>query len=206
MNLRRALAVIAISVLVIPVLSAAPVQARRKYTVEFRPVITELPVATSTTTTAPVDLVAARAAVASCEVAAVAALPVVPTTKLRAAEQSECVVFPDRSQEFRYYLGPTPSAVVKGIDDAKMEFLSGQGWTVKIEFTELGSKAWDRLGREQFHRQVAITLEGYVVSAPTIQPNDRKFSSFGGTAVVSGDFGEKEAAAIAAAIRAGTGR
>jgi preprotein translocase subunit SecD len=204
---RRALVAVAVGALTVPVLVAASAAARRKYTVEFRPVITQVPPEFLTsTTTAPVDLPAAKAAVASCDVVAVAQLPVIPTTKLRDAEPSACVVFPDRvggRAAPRYYLGPAGDFPV---EEAKAEFAVGQGWTVRIEFTDRGSKAWDRLGRQQFHKQVAITFEGYVVSAPTIQPDDERFTSFGGSAVISGSFEEKDAFALAGAVRLANGR
>jgi hypothetical protein len=62
------------------------------------------------------------------------------------------------------------------------------------------------MAKEQFHRQVAITYEGVVVSAPTIQPNDVTFTSFDGVAVVSGGFKQKEAIALAAAAHFANGR
>ena len=164
------------------------------------------PAAATPTTTGPVDLVAAAGAIADCNDAVVAVLTVVPTTKVGDAEPSACVVFPDKPggrRAPRYYLGPAGDLPV---DDAKAEFLAGQGWTVKIDFTGSGEKAWDRLAKEQFHKQVAITYEGVVVSAPTIQPNDAKFASFEGTAVVSGDFTKKEAFALALAARYANGR
>ena len=181
--------------------------ARRKPTVEFRAVISQVPPAALTpTTTGPVDLVAAAGAVADCNDAVVAVLTVVPTTKPRAAKASDCVVFPDRpgvARSPRYYLGPAGDFPV---EDAKPEFVPNQGWTVKIEFTKVGAKAWDRMAEQQFHRQVAITYEGLVVSAPTIQPSDARFSSFDGVAVVSGGFERKEAIALAAAAHFANGR
>lgn len=40
-------------------------------------------------------------------------------------------------------------------------------------------------------RNLAITVEGFVVSAPTIQPNNPTFSSFDGVAVISGNLAQK---------------
>jgi preprotein translocase subunit SecD len=187
---------------------AAPAHAatHAEPTIGFRPVLTHVAPATATPTTAPVDLMAARATVASCDVAAVEALAGIPTTTERAARPDACVVFPERSggsSAARYYLGPTVAVAIR---DARARLVSGQGWTVGLVLTKAGAKAWDRLAQEQFHQQVAITYEGAVVSAPTIQPNDEKFSSFDGTAVVSGSFGRKEARALATAARGVQGR
>ena len=185
---------------------AAPVgAARAPVLLEFRPVIAPVPsVAATPTTTAPVDLAAAKAAIAACDDAAVAQLTVIPTTTAAASEPDACVVFPDRGgkRAARYYLGPA-GLTGRGLRTAKMEFVAGQGWAVKVDLTRAGAKAWDALAREQFHRQVAISVQGYVVSAPQIQPSEEKFTSFDGTAVISGNFSEKEANEIATIARLG---
>ena len=97
----------------------------------------------------------------------------------------------------RYYLGPA-GLTGRAIDNAHVEFQAGQGWTVKLDMTRAGAKAWDALAREQFHQQLAITVQGYVVSAPQILPSAKKFTSFDGTAVISGNFTQKEAHDLAA--------
>jgi len=184
---------------------ATPAAARTRSGIEFRPVLTALPsVASNSPTTTPGDVKAAKATVASCDVDAVAQLAVIPTTSPLAAGDA-CVVFPDQPGgrlANRYYLGPA-ALTGRAIDHAKPQFLAGQGWTVRIELTNAGSKAWDRLAEAQFHRQVAITA--LVVAAPTIQPDTAKFESFGGVAVVSGRFTEKQAVALAALANAGRG-
>jgi hypothetical protein len=52
----------------------------------------------------------------------------------------------------------------------------------------------------------AFAVEGFVVSAPTIQPSDQRFSSFGGVTVISGNLEQKEPAALAAVARVASGR
>ena len=174
----------------------------RASTVEFRPVLAQLPPATGTS--AP-DA-SATATVAGCDVDAVERLPVVPTTRWRTATVEHCVVFPDLvDTSRRYYLGPagvTPDAVRR----ARAEFVTGQGWTVHLTLTRAGSRAWDALAEQQFHQQVAITALGKVVSSPIIQPNDATFESFGGTAVISGAFTRKQAQALAILARPANGR
>jgi hypothetical protein len=178
----------------------------RKVSLEFRPVLTQVPpVAATSSTTAPVGPVA-RATVASCDVAAVQAMPVVPTTASRAARSDACVVYPDRSagaNAARYYLGPAVDVPIRA---AKAKFVSGQGWTVQLALTKAGSTAWDGLGEQQFHQQVAVVHDGFVEAAPVIEPNDQTFSSFGGSAVISSDFTRQEARALAAAVRVAKGR
>jgi preprotein translocase subunit SecD len=166
----------------------------------FRPVLAQVPPEGATTTTGPVDLDAARTTVASCDVGAVQQLAAVPTTSRAAARPDRCVVFPDApggDTAPRSYLGPAADV---GMAAATAEFVAGQGWTVRFRLTKAGARAWDQLARQQFHRQVAVTHQGLVVSAPTIQPQDASFTSFGGTAVVSGAFDRKQARALAAAV------
>jgi hypothetical protein len=207
MRLSRAVAsAIAVGTLAGVVVAPGAGAARRKPTVEFRAVVSPIVPLGVATTSVPVDLAAAKATVASCDYAGVDQLPFVPTTRKGASRPTDCVVFPEQPggpNAVRYYLGRAGDLPV---EDAKPEFVPGQGWTVKIEFTKAGSKAWDRMAKEQFHRQVAITYEGVVVSAPTIQPNDVTFTSFDGVAVVSGGFKQKEAIALAAAAHFANGR
>jgi hypothetical protein len=171
-------------------------------TVEFRPVLTQLPPTTGASTP---DATAA-ATVAGCDVDAVEQLAVVPTTRWRTATVKHCVVFPDFVDTTRrYYLGPagvTPDAVRR----ARAEFVTGQGWTVHLTLTRAGSRAWDALAAQQFHQQVAITASGKVVSAPILQPETATFQSFGGTAVISGSFNRKQAEALAILARPPNGR
>jgi preprotein translocase subunit SecD len=198
----RVMAVLVVAVAWLGIPSASATET--KSALEFRAVLTELPpTEVSTTTLAPADRVAAGVKVATCDEAAVEQLPVVPTTSLTFANANDCVVFPQwpgRAGSPRYYLGPA-ALTNRAVKDAKAEFVSGQGWTVKLKLTKAGSAAWDQLAEQQFHQQVAITFGGKVVAAPTVQPSDETFRSFGGVAVVSGAFTQKHAKAIAAAAR-----
>ena len=72
-----------------------------------------------------------------------------------------------------------------------------------MNLTGKGSGQWDALAQQQFHKQVAIVLDGIVQSAPTIQPDQNAFSSFGGTAVISGNFTGAEASDLAKLINYG---
>jgi preprotein translocase subunit SecD len=148
---------------------------------------------------------AATAAIASCNASEVAALPKIPTTSREQDKRKACVVLPDKPggpQASRFYLGPS-GLTGNAVSSAKAEFISSQGWTVKMDLTDTGSAKWDQLAQEQFHKQVAITLDSIVQSAPSIQPNDPSFTSFGGTAVISGSFSESEAKDLAKLINYG---
>ncbi|MEX1008153.1 MAG: protein translocase subunit SecD [Acidimicrobiia bacterium] len=148
---------------------------------------------------------AANAAVASCDASAVAALPKIPTTSRENDKRKACVVLPDKPggpRASRLYLGPA-ALTGKAVDSAKAEFRSSEGWTVTMDLTGSGSSKWDQLAQAQFHKQVAITLDSIVQSAPNIQPNDASFTSFNGTAVISGTFTESEAKDLAKLINYG---
>src|SRR6478672_5649067 len=189
----------------------------------FRPVFGPLPseaaqakAATTTTTTAPGATTTteapqptdaeAKAAIASCDETTVASLKVIPTTGRAGDQRNTCVVLPDKpggKKAGRYYLGKAALTGKGTVDTAKSEFVPNQGWTVKMDLTGSGSSKWDALAQQQFHKQVAIVLDGLVQSAPTIQPGDTAFTSFGGTAVISGSFTQDEADNLAKLIRFG---
>jgi preprotein translocase subunit SecD len=147
---------------------------------------TTTPGQTAPATTPEQDLAAATAAVASCDPSAVAALASVPTTRTAGDQRDKCVVLPDEANAKERYFLAKAGLTGKVVSSAKASFVSGQGWTVKMDLTSDGSSKWDQLAQQQFHQQVAIVLDGKVRSAPTIQPDQQAFSSFGGTAVISG--------------------
>jgi preprotein translocase subunit SecD len=72
-----------------------------------------------------------------------------------------------------------------------------------MDLTGSGSTKWDALAQKQFHAAVGIVLDGIVQSAPTIQPDSATFSSFDGTAVISGSFTGGEASDLAKLINYG---
>ena len=166
---------------------------------------TTAPGATTTTTAPPATDAEAKAAIASCDNAKVGALTTIPTTSRVGDQRDVCVVLPDKpggKNAPRYYLGKA-GLTGKAVSSAKSEFISGQGWTVKMNLTDKGSSQWDTLAQQQFHKQVAIVLDGLVQSAPKIQPSDATFTSFGGTAVISGHFTGGEAGDLAKLINYG---
>ena len=87
--------------------------------------------------------------------------------------------------------GSSPRGVADGgrattrVASASTDFVSGTGWALIIRFTPAGADAWDALAAQQFHKQVALEIDGEVVSAPMIQPGNESFESFQGTAVLT---------------------
>ena len=188
-----------------PVLSPVPSEAQEK-TASTTTTTSPPAGATTTTTTPPPTQAEAKAAIASCDANRVAALTTFPTTTRLNDTRDVCVVLPNKpggAKATRYYLGKA-GLTGKAVSSAKSEFVSGQGWTVKMSLTGTGSTQWDALAQQQFHKQVAIVLDGLVQSAPQIQPNDPSFTSFGGTAVISGNFTGGEASDLAKLINYGS--
>jgi len=189
----------------------------------FRPVNAELPslnaqakALATTTTTAPgaTTTTAApqpsqaevKAAIASCDDAKLATVKEIPTSSRAADQRNACVVLPNKPggrNATRFYLGKAALTGKGNVASAESSFQSGQGWIVKVDLTDKGSTNWDALAQQQFHKQVAIVLDGIVQSAPTIQPNDQTFTSFGGTAVISGNFTQDSSDSLAKLINYG---
>ena len=62
-----------------------------------------------------------------------------------------------------------------------------------MDLTDSGSSKWDALAQQQFHKQVAIVLDGSCSRRPRSSPTTPPSTSFGGTAVISGNFTQDEA-------------
>ncbi|MEX0665257.1 MAG: protein translocase subunit SecD [Acidimicrobiia bacterium] len=191
----------------------------------FRPVLFELPPAgkspspsstttgatgtaapmTTTTTVSPSDE-AVKAAITSCDTDTVQALlqagATIPTTKRADDKRTSCLVLRQDGEPLRLYLGPT-ELTGEVVDSAKSSFAPGQGYAVSMKLTGEGSTAWDQLGAKYFQQRVAIALDSVVRSAPAIQPDQTAFSSFGGTAEISGDFTQEESERLAKLINYG---
>lgn len=187
-----------------PVLGNLPSEAKQAK--DAATTTTAAPGATTTTEAPQPSEADAKKAIASCDTATVQTLKVIPTTGRAGDQRDACVVLPDKpggTSAPRYYLGKAALTGKGTVDTAKAEFVPNQGWTVKMDLTSSGSSKWDALAQQQFHKQVAIVLDGLVQSAPTIQPQDQAFTSFGGTAVISGNFTSGEADNLAKLIRFG---
>jgi preprotein translocase subunit SecD len=124
----------------------------------------------------------------------------VPTTKVAKVRPEACVVLPAQGDATtRYLLGPAELDAT-AVRRSRARFVSGAGWVVELTFTPRGSAAFDALGARQLHHQVAIVADGVVVAAPTIEPADQTFSSFGGTVQISGQFSSKAAKRLATSV------
>ncbi len=132
-----------------------------------------------------------------------ASYPSTPSSKDKA---SATVLLPVKSaaagSAARYELGP---ASVTGADlkSATAALQSNGTWGVNFTLTSAGSPKWNALAQQQFHKQVAIDLDGQVVSAPEIQPNQASFTSFNGTGSITGSFTQSQASSLALVLQYG---
>jgi len=70
-----------------------------------------------------------------------------------------------------------------------------QGYGVSLELNSEGAKIFDEVARQNKGRQMAIILDGEVISAPVLQSDH-----FGGRAQITGKFDDKEARDLASAL------
>lgn len=105
------------------------------------------------------------------------------------------VLLPGRGEPVGYVLGP---AELTGEAVAEAAATYNNEWVVNLDLTEDGAVGFDEIAAKHFGQQVAIVLDGVVESAPVIRATE-----FGGTAVISGTFGEEEARDLAVALRFG---
>ena len=153
-----------------------------KPTIEFRPVLAEVAPATAATRRRR-SISRRPATVASCDLAAVEQLPVVPTTTSRMrVRRVRHLPGPAGGRAARYYLGPAATAVGEGRRRPASSSPARAGWSRSTSPTGV-RRPGTASARQQFHPQVAITPRATWSRRPTIQPNDQRFTSFGGTAV-----------------------
>ena len=107
----------------------------------------------------------------------------------------QAVVLPGRGEPVGYVLGP---AELTGEAVAEAAATFNNEWVVNVDLTDEGAVGFDQIAARYFGQQVAIVLDGIVESAPVIRATE-----FGGTAVISGTFGEEEARDLAVALRFG---
>ena len=97
----------------------------------------------------------------------------------------------------KYLLGP---AVVEGTDitDANPGTRQGTGeWIVQLDFNSSGSTAWAEYTGANVGKQVGITLDGKVISAPTIN------QAISGGTEISGSFDQESATELANQLKYG---
>jgi hypothetical protein len=127
-----------------------------------------------------------------------------PSTKSSRDAASATVLLPglsDAGSNNRYLLGPVQmsgAAVAKAVVQYQE---SDKEWVVALTMTNRGKLLWDKVACTDFDRELAIVVNGTVVSSPLIQPSQSSCTSFGGYASIAGSgIGHGEALNIARAI------
>lgn len=117
------------------------------------------------------------------------------------------VVLPGQEGEFVYLVGPTGATGKVFNNNAKAEISNGS-WVVVVSLRDgaEGADQWNALATACFNgtdvcpsKQLAIVLDGKVISAPTVQ--EPVFS--GGNVQITGSFTEKEAKQLAKYLQFG---
>jgi len=107
---------------------------------------------------------------------------------------------------FVYYAGPATADGQVFKNDAAAEISNG-GWVVTVGLKDgsEGEDRWNALANECFSKsqncptgQIAIVLDGEVISAPVVQTNN-----FSGSVQITGDFSEREARDLAKILEFG---
>ena len=70
-----------------------------------------------------------------------------------------------------------------------------EGWKVYLYLNSEGTELFDKVAEQNQFKQMAIIIDGQIISAPTLQEK-----RFGGTAVISGDFKEAEVRTLASVL------
>ena len=169
--------------------------------------------ATSTTTDAATTTKVAPTTIAGAPTTVAGAVPTtVPvgtssfptnldTTPIEKDEKAATVILPldKRSPtSSRLLLGPA-ELTGEVVSDAQAILGNSGSWEVRVNFNGAGSAAWDAMANKYFEQRIAIVLDGVVKSAPSINAR-----SFGGTAIISGNFTANDAKDLATALRFGS--
>ena len=80
----------------------------------------------------------------------------------------------------RYLVGPTLETLSSKVASASVAHVKFSGWIVTIRLNQHEARIWNQVASEYFHRQLAVDLNGVIVTAPLIEPMNPSFSSFDG--------------------------
>jgi SecD/SecF fusion protein len=74
-------------------------------------------------------------------------------------------------------------------------YYGNEGWTVQLKFDSEGAKQFGKITEQYKGHRFAIVLDGVIQSAPVIRD-----AIYGGDAIITGKFGEKEARSLASVL------
>jgi preprotein translocase subunit SecD len=185
-----------------PVLNILPPEGAEETTTTTASTTTTTAADGSTTTTAPGETTTTTAPTTTTTA---------PPTTDRDDDVAEAqVVLPDADGTSRYVLGPT-TVLGSAVSTARAEFDGVSQWAVRLEMTGDGIDGWNALATECFNGaptcpgllgaqgQLAITLDGEVVSAPTVNTPTFERDQIS----ISGSFDEGDAKDLALVLRYG---
>jgi preprotein translocase subunit SecD len=160
---------------------------------------TTLPEVPGTTTTSVTEVIATTSDTTTTTIA-----PATPDISL--TNEPDKIAFLNGRDGFVYYAGPAAADGQVFKNDAAAEIING-GWVVTVGLKDgsEGEGTWNALANECFAKsqscptgQLAIVLDGEVVSAPVVQTNN-----FSGSVQITGDFSEREARDLAKILEFG---
>lgn len=160
---------------------------------------TTLPEVPGTTTTSLTEVIATTSDTTTTTIA-----PATPDISL--TNEPDKIAFLNGRDGFVYYAGPAAADGQVFKNDAAAEIING-GWVVTVGLKDgsEGEGTWNALANECFAKsqscptgQLAIVLDGEVVSAPVVQTNN-----FSGSVQITGDFSEREARDLAKILEFG---
>lgn len=186
-----------------PVLNIlAPEGAEETTTTTAAPTTTTTAAGETTTSTAPGETTTTTAPTTTTTA---------PPTTSREEDVAEAeVVLPDEDGSQRYLLGPT-TVLGSAVSTARATFDGVSTWAVLLEMTGDGINGWNALATECFNGaptcpgllgaqgQIAITLDGEVVSAPTVNSPTFERDDIS----ITGSFSEGEAKDLALVLKYG---
>jgi preprotein translocase subunit SecD len=158
----------------------------------FRPVLQTLPPESTPPATAPGSPPTTASAAS------------IPTTSREQDDPKKPVVLPEidhktKRVSARYQLGPA-ELTGKALSGATATVDPNTGaWQVDFTLNGSGSKQFDQLAQRNFHKQVAIDLDGQVQSAPQINAQQ-----FNGKGQITGNFSERDAKNLALVLKYGS--
>lgn len=158
------------------------------------------------TTTAPSTTVVAADGVATTTTVAIAVSPSVPQQDISMTnEPSKQAILESRDGRV-YFTGPSQADGQVFANDASAQINNGS-WVVAVGLRggASGEDKWNALAQQCFQKaatcptgQIAIVLDGVVISAPVVQT-----ANFSGSVQISGDFKEAEAKDLAKILEFG---
>jgi preprotein translocase subunit SecD len=159
----------------------------------------------ATTTVPPTDSNAPVASDTTAPAAADSAVPATTSAQPQLAEGQE--ILADKDGSFVYLVGPVAATGEVFENDASAEIQNGS-WVVVVTLRSgaVGEDQWNAVAAQCFNKaetcpsqQLAIVLDGEVISAPVVQ--EPTFT--GGSVQISGDFTESEARQLAKILEFG---